>query len=85
MKHDIKFLIEKLFDDDDAELFNSDIDTEISSNIITNSNIHAASKILETNKNFQKDYKNLIQTIFVNPKLFNEYVSNEPYKIVVME
>ena len=60
MKHDIKFLIEKLFDDDDAELFNSDIDTEISSNIITNSNIHAASKILETNKNFQKDYKNLI-------------------------
>ena len=60
MKHDIKFLIEKLFDDDDAELFNSDIDTEISSNIITNSNIHTASKILETNKNFQKEYKELI-------------------------
>lgn len=60
MKHDIKFLIEKLFDDDDAELFNSDIDTDIASNIITNSNIHTASKILETNKNFQKEYKELI-------------------------
>lgn len=60
MKHDIKFLIEKLFDDDDAELFNSDSDTDIASNIITNSNIHTASKILETNKNFQKEYKELI-------------------------
>ena len=84
MKHDIKYLIEKLFDDDDDELF-SDSDTEIGSNIIANSNIHAATKILETNKNFQKEYKELIQTIFVYPKLFNEYISNEPYKIVVME
>ena len=84
MKHDIKYLIEKLFDDDDDELF-SDSDTEIASNIVTNSNIHTATKILETNKNFQKEYKELIQTIFVYPKLFNEYISNEPYKIVVME
>lgn len=84
MKHDIKYLIEKLFDDDDDELF-SDSDTEIGSKIIDNSNIHTATKILETNKNFQKEYKELIQTIFVYPKLFNEYISNEPYKIVVME
>ena len=84
MKHDIKYLIEKLFDDDDYELF-SDSDTEIGSNILANSNIHTATKILETNKNFQKEYKELIQTIFVYPKLFNEYISNEPYKIVVME
>ena len=61
MKHDIKYLIEKLFDDDDDELFSdSDSDTEIASNIITNSNIHTATKILETNKNFQKEYKELI-------------------------
>lgn len=84
MKQDIKYLIEKLFDDDDDELFN-DSDTEIGSKIIDNSNIHTATKILETNKNFQKEYKELIQTIFVYPKLFNEYISNEPYKIVVME
>ena len=84
MKHDIKYLIEKLFDDDDDELF-SDSDTEIGSKIIDNSNIHTATKILETNKNFQKEYKELIQTVFVYPKLFNEYISNEPYKIVVME
>ena len=84
MKHDIQYLIEKLFDDDDDELF-SDSDTEIGSKIIDNSNIHTATKILETNKNFQKEYKELIQTIFVYPKLFNEYISNEPYKIVVME
>ena len=84
MKHDIKYLIEKLFDDDDDELF-SDSDTEIGSKIIDNSNIYTATKILETNKNFQKEYKELIQTIFVYPKLFNEYISNEPYKIVVME
>ena len=84
MKHDIKYLIEKLFDDADYELLD-DSDTDIASNIITNNNIHTASKILETNKNFQKEYKELIQTIFVYPKLFNEYISNEPYKIVVME
>ena len=59
MKHDIKYLIEKLFDDDDDELF-SDSDTEIGSNILANSNIHTATKILETNKNFQKEYKELI-------------------------
>ena len=59
MKHDIKYLIEKLFDDDDDELF-SDSDTEIGSNIIANSNIYTATKILETNKNFQKEYKELI-------------------------
>ncbi|WQJ51677.1 MAG: hypothetical protein [Hatfieldvirus porci] len=84
MKHYIKYLIEKLFDDADYELLD-DSDTDIASNIITNSNIHTASKILETNKNFKKEYKELIQTIFVYPKLFNEYISNEPYKIVVME
>ena len=59
MKHDIKYLIEKLFDDDDDELF-SDSDTEIGSNILANSNIYTATKILETNKNFQKEYKELI-------------------------
>ena len=59
MKQDIKYLIEKLFDDDDDELFNGS-DTNIGSNIINNSNIHTATKILETNKNFQKEYKELI-------------------------
>ena len=53
MKHDIQYLIEKLFDDDDDELF-SDSDTEIGSKIIDNSNKHTATKILETNKTFQK-------------------------------
>lgn len=59
MKQDIKYLIEKLFDDYDDELFNGS-DTNIGSKIIDNSNIHAATKILETNKNFQKEYKELI-------------------------
>ena len=59
MKQDIKYLIEKLFDDDDDELFNGS-DTNIGLNIINNSNIHTATKILETNKNFQKEYKELI-------------------------
>ena len=59
MKHDIKYLIEKLFDDADYELLD-DSDTDIASNIVTNSNRHTASKILETNKNFQEEYKELI-------------------------
>lgn len=41
MKHDIKYLLEKLFDDADYELLD-DSDTDIASNIITNSNIHTA-------------------------------------------